>query len=85
MLPAIIGGHASLNLFTAPVGPSGLGKDIANEAARGAVNFVRVTPEGIELPVDEPFSLHPGPGEGTGRGCSPVAKASPHRPARTWR
>jgi len=41
VLPAIIGGHGSLNLFVGLVGPSGDGKGAATSAARDAVLMTR--------------------------------------------
>jgi hypothetical protein len=52
VLPAIVGGQASLNLFVALVGPSGSGKGAAHAAAQDAVKVGHVD----ELP--------PGSGEG---------------------
>src|SRR5271166_860050 len=50
VLPAIVGGQVSLNLFTAPVGPSGGGKDIANAAGHDACGFFE-TVGNMEVPV----------------------------------
>lgn len=47
VLPAIVGGHASLNQFLALVGHSGAGKDAAEAAARDAVKFGHI----LELPL----------------------------------
>jgi hypothetical protein len=66
VLPPLVGGVASLNLFTAPVGLSGGGKDIANAAGRDAVNFFNwVGP--FETPVEEAIHINPGSGEGLAR------------------
>ena len=39
VLPRLTGSYASLNLFVAPVGPSGSGKDAAEAAARDAITY----------------------------------------------
>jgi hypothetical protein len=66
VLPATLGGRASLNLYICPVGPSGYGKDIANAAGRDAVDFQRAVSGGVE-PVDDAIGVHPGSGEGLAR------------------
>ncbi|WP_329411929.1 toprim domain-containing protein [Nocardia vinacea] len=58
-LPAIVAGYASLNLFCAAAGESGLGKGAADRAARQAVRFVNSA--GHDIPV---MPLNPGTGEG---------------------
>jgi len=62
-LPAIVGHNASVNLFTASVGKSGQGKDIANGVAAAAVRFLN--PDRIVL--DDPPSPSIGSGEGLAR------------------
>jgi hypothetical protein len=47
VLPALIGSHASLNLFVGLVGRSGAGKDAAAAAARDAVDVGPVTTTGV--------------------------------------
>jgi hypothetical protein len=54
VLPPLIGGRASLNLYVALVGASGAGKDSALAVAEDAVPLV-----GVTLPL-----VHPGSGEG---------------------
>jgi hypothetical protein len=54
VLPPLVGGDVSLNLFAGLVGPSGAGKDAALRAAADAVDFGPVTTAG------------PGSGEGLG-------------------
>ena len=66
VLPATIGGRASLNLFTCTVGASGHGKDVANAAGRDAVTFHR-TVGGVTDKVDDATHVHPGTGEGLAR------------------
>ncbi len=61
-LPPIIGHPASVNLYTASVGRSGQGKDIANGVAAQAVRFLN--PDGTTL--DDP----PSPGIGSGEGLA---------------
>lgn len=61
-LPPIIGHNASVNLFTASVGKSGQGKDIANGVGAAAVQFLN--PDGSSL--DDP----PSPGIGSGEGLA---------------
>lgn len=63
-LPPIIGHNASVNLFTASVGKSGQGKDIANGVGAAAVRFL--DPGGNTL--DDP----PSPGIGSGEGLARV-------------
>lgn len=63
VLPATVGGQVSLNLFTAPVGASGGGKDIANAAGHDAVDFFQKIGSAL-LPVEEASHIHPGTGEG---------------------
>ncbi|HWS92875.1 MAG TPA: hypothetical protein VN306_10385, partial [Mycobacterium sp.] len=75
VLPPIIGGQVSLNLFTAPVGPSGAGKDTANEAGHDAVDFY-ISLGSALVAVDDATLIHPGTGEGlarvfAGRGSQP--------------
>lgn len=52
VLPPIVGGAASLNLFTGVVGESGAGKDAADAAAEDAID------------VGEIITCNPGSGEG---------------------
>jgi hypothetical protein len=66
VLPPTVGGQVSLNLFTAPVGSSGAGKDIANEAGHDAVDFY-VSFGGALVAVDDATAIHPGTGEGLAR------------------
>lgn len=66
MLPPIIGGPMSLNLFAALVGPSGGGKGAAEGAARDAVHFL--DHNGIDTDA-ETFTL--GSGEGLARTYRP--------------
>jgi hypothetical protein len=66
VLPPIIGGQASLNLFTVPVGPSGAGKDSANSAGYDAVGFYQ-TFGNMDAPVNDAVYIHPGSGEGLAR------------------
>jgi hypothetical protein len=61
-LPAVIGGTASVNLFTASVGKSGQGKDIANAVAGSAVRFLNPDRSAIEDA--------PSPGLGSGEGLA---------------
>jgi hypothetical protein len=61
-LPPIIGHNASVNLFTASVGKSGQGKDIANGVGAAAVRFLN--PD--RTPLDDP----PSPGIGSGEGLA---------------
>lgn len=61
-LPPVIGGTASVNLFTASVGKSGQGKDIANAVGASAVRFVNPDGSAIEDP--------PSPGVGSGEGLA---------------
>jgi hypothetical protein len=63
VLPATIGGQASINLFTVSVGVSGGGKDIANAAGHDAFTFV--TAKGA--PVEDAEHINPGSGEGLAR------------------
>jgi hypothetical protein len=67
VLPATVGGQVSLNLFTAPVGASGAGKDTANEAGRDAIKFGHQAGDAF---LDHPDAalIHPGTGEGLARG-----------------
>ncbi|MBU3064089.1 hypothetical protein KO481_21470 [Nocardia sp. NEAU-G5] len=58
-IPAIVAGYASLNLFCAAAGESGLGKGAADRAARQVVRFVDSS--GHDIPV---MPLNPGTGEG---------------------
>jgi hypothetical protein len=53
MLPPIVGGPMSLNLFTALVGHSGLGKNAADAVGREAVRLIyaRLLSNPIELPI----------------------------------
>ena len=53
MLPPIVGGPMSLNLFAALVGHSGLGKNAADAVGREAVRFTyaRLLSDPIELPI----------------------------------
>ena len=44
VLPALVGGHVSLNTYVGLVGPSGAGKDAATAAARDAIDLSRVSP-----------------------------------------
>lgn len=66
MLPPIVGGPVSLNMFAALVGPSGGGKGAAEGAARDAVRFV--DHNGIDVDA-ETFTL--GSGEGLARTFMP--------------
>jgi hypothetical protein len=66
VLPSTIGGQVSLNLFTAPAGPSGAGKDIANAAGYDGLGFFQ-TIGNMDTPVDDPFHINPGSGEGVAR------------------
>jgi hypothetical protein len=66
VLPPIVGGQVSLNLFTAPVGSSGVGKDIANAAGHDAVDFY-ISIGSALLAADEAVYIHPGTGEGLAR------------------
>jgi hypothetical protein len=66
VLPPVVGGRVSLNLFTAAVGVSGAGKDIANAAGRDACSFYRVVGT-MEEPIAEAAHVHPGSGEGLAR------------------
>jgi hypothetical protein len=66
VLPPTIGGQVSLNLFTAPVGASGRGKDVANAAGHDAVGFYESL-GGALVPVDDAVLIHPGSGEGLAR------------------
>ena len=43
VLPALVGGHVSLNTYVGLVGPSGAGKDAATAAARDAIDLSRVS------------------------------------------
>ncbi len=61
-LPPVIGGTASVNLFTASVGKSGQGKDIANAVAGSAVRFLNPDRSAIEDA--------PSPGLGSGEGLA---------------
>lgn len=61
-LPPTIGHNASMNLFTASVGKSGQGKDIANGVGAEAVRFVNPDLS----PLDDP----PSPGIGSGEGLA---------------
>lgn len=61
-LPPTVGQPASVNLYTASVGRSGQGKDIANGVAAQAVRFLN--PDGTAL--DDP----PSPGIGSGEGLA---------------
>lgn len=61
-LPPIIGHNASVNLFTASVGKSGQGKDIANGVGAAAISFLNR--DGTAL--DDP----PSPGIGSGEGLA---------------
>ncbi|MGH3525210.1 MAG: hypothetical protein ACRDU4_20865, partial [Mycobacterium sp.] len=66
VLPSTVGGQVSFNLFTAPVGASGAGKDIANAAGHDAVGFYESL-NGALFPVDEACHIHAGTGEGLAR------------------
>lgn len=61
VLPALVGGHASLNLYVALVGPSGAGKDSSESAAREGFSF-----DGRTVPV-----VPLGSGEGIARTYRP--------------
>ena len=61
-LPPTVGHNASANLYTASVGRSGQGKDIANGVGASAVRFVN--PD--RSPIDDP----PSPGIGSGEGLA---------------
>jgi len=61
-LPPIVGDRASLNLFTASVGKSGQGKDVANGVGAAAVQFLG--PDGGIL------EDAPSPGIGSGEGLA---------------
>jgi len=63
-LPPIIGHNASVNLFTASVGKSGQGKDIANGVGAAAVRFRDPGGNTLEDP--------PSPGIGSGEGLARV-------------
>lgn len=67
MIPPIIGGTVSLNLFTATLGRSGQGKDAADGAGFAAVNF----PSPAGLPMEAPR-----PQIGTGEGLARLFKGS---------
>jgi hypothetical protein len=67
VLPATVGGQVSLNLFTAPVGASGAGKDTANEVGRDAVRFGHRAGNAF-LGQPDAALIHPGTGEGLARG-----------------
>ncbi|MBH0121592.1 hypothetical protein I0Q12_19575 [Rhodococcus sp. CX] len=71
MLPPIIGGPVSLNLFAALVGPSGGGKGAAEGAARNAVRFADHTGTDNDA---ETFTL--GSGEGLARTYRPNGNGS---------
>jgi hypothetical protein len=66
VLPPTVGGEASLNLFTVPVGASGSGKDIANAAGRAAVDFFQWVGNS-PVPAQDATYIHPGTGEGLAR------------------
>jgi hypothetical protein len=66
VLPPTVGGQVSLNLFTAQVGRSGAGKDIANAAGRDAVAFHITLGTSIE-PLRDADPINPGSGEGLAR------------------
>jgi hypothetical protein len=66
VLPPTVGGQVSLNLFTAPVGSSGAGKDTADEAGHDAIDFY-VSLGGALVAVDDATRIHPGTGEGLAR------------------
>jgi hypothetical protein len=66
VLPPSIGGQASLNLFTVPVGQSGAGKDSANSAGYDAVGFYQMLGN-MDAPVTDAVYIHPGSGEGLAR------------------
>lgn len=61
-LPPTVGANASVNLYTASVGRSGQGKDIANGVGASAVRFVN--------PDRSPFDDPPSPGIGSGEGLA---------------
>jgi hypothetical protein len=66
VLPPTVGGQVSLNLFTAPVGSSGAGKDTADEAGHDAIDFY-ISLGGALVAVDDATRIHPGTGEGLAR------------------
>jgi hypothetical protein len=66
VLPPIVGGQVSLNLFTVPVGASGAGKDIANSAGHDACGFFQSLGSTV-MPVKDASHIHPGTGEGLAR------------------
>lgn len=65
VLPPIVGGCASCNLYTAQSGRSGAGKDAANDAAREAIRFRADNAPEHEYLI--PAYPHPGSGEGLAR------------------
>ncbi len=67
VIPPIIGGTVSLNLFTATLGRSGQGKDAADNAGFAAVEF----PSPAGLPMEAPR-----PQIGTGEGLARLFKGS---------
>lgn len=71
VLPPIVGGEASLNLFTATVGRSGAGKDAANSAGHEAVTFIVEMGDSGRIPLVEAQYLHAGTGEGLVRSLMP--------------
>jgi hypothetical protein len=75
VLPATIGGQASLNLFTAVVGASGGGKDIANAAGQDAVLFRGSGLSWLVAALPEAHCAHPGTGEGLARTLGQNRKA----------
>jgi hypothetical protein len=71
LIPPIVGGAASLNLFTAPVGASGGGKDAANAAGHDGVNFFIRMGDAGRIAAPEAHYIHPGSGEGLVRSLMP--------------
>jgi hypothetical protein len=67
VLPPTIGGQVSLNLFTASVGASGVGKDIANDVGDDAVTFGYRLGGDAFVPHPDAYRAHPGTGEGLAR------------------
>lgn len=76
MIPPIIGGAVSLNLFTTTLGRSGQGKDAADNAGFAAIVFP--TPGMPELPMDAPR-----PQIGTGEGLARLFKGNKQQLALT--
>src|SRR5699024_4530978 len=56
VLPALVGGHGSLDLFVAQVGPSGSGKGASDATARAMLD--------LDIGVEQPRSTGAGSGEG---------------------